>query len=384
MTMWVRTLDQQPYRILHVFGIMNRGGAESFAMDVYRHLDRSVVQFDFVVHSNEAGHFDREIRDLGGRIFVLPSPNQAGAAKYKRELAEVLAKQGPFRGVHSQVYYFSGLVLQVAEACGIPVRIANSNSIQDGRRGSWLRKLYRWYMKSLIIKHSTHLLGVSQEACRSLFGKDCFHSLNKVSVIPNAVNLEKYRFLPQDKAILRNKLSLPATSPIVGHVGRFNAPKNHKFLIEVFAALHQFVPQAQFVLAGDGPLREEIEGLIKERGLEEHVHLLGVREDVPEILGALDVFVFPSLYEGLGLSLVEAQAAGIPSVISNTIPSDVDLGLGLIKAMSLHESPSVWADEIMRRFHHDKQSWETVERHIRDRNYEISELSLKLQSLYTG
>jgi len=378
------TTGEHPIRILHFFGIMNRGGAESFLMDIYRHLDRNAVQFDFAVHDGQVGHFDAEITELGGRIFVLPSPGKVGVNRYKKEVSRLLAEQGPFHGVHSQVYYFSGLILKVARECGVKVRIANSNSIQDGKSSTLYRRMYRWYMTRLIVKHSTHLLGVSREACKSLFGANCFETMNKVDVIPNAIDLTKFNSLPDDKAILRRKLGLPVPNLLIGHVGRFNPPKNHAFLIEAFAHVHRLEPEARLVLVGDGPLRQEIEALIAANGLQDFVYLLGIRQDVPEILGAMDVFVFPSLYEGLGLSLVEAQAAGVPSVISDTIPADVDLELGLITMLSLKQSPRAWAEEILEQNRKERRNWETVERHIVERNYEIGGSSRKLQALYMG
>jgi glycosyltransferase EpsF len=376
-------LSQQPLRILFFFGIMNRGGAECFVMDIYRHIDRDKVQFDFVVNDGRRGHFDQEIHDLGGRIFIVSSPGEVGISRYRQQISDVIQEYGPFHGIHSQVYYFSGAILQVASQMAIPVRIANSNSIQDGQRNTWIRKLYRWYMKKLILKHSTNLLGVSREACTSLFGHNCFERDN-VTVIPNGINLDNYRKVNIDKSWLRQKLQLPMYSPLIGHVGRFNTPKNHSFLIDVFSCLLKQIPEANLVLVGDGPLRADIEQLIRDKGIENQVHFLGMREDVPEILGALDVFLFPSLYEGLGLALVEAQAAGIPSVASDMIPADVDLGLGLVQFISLQAELEQWVTAIVNYMHTERLSWEAIEQNIRERNYDIKGLSKQLQAIYLG
>ncbi|MBU5443473.1 glycosyltransferase family 1 protein [Paenibacillus sp. MSJ-34] len=377
----VIVLSQQPLRILFFFGVMNRGGAETFVMDVYRHIDRSRIQFDFVVHSHREGHFDREIYELGGRIFHIAAPVWSRLWKYERDVRRILTEYGPFAGVHSQLYYFSGLVLQSAKACGIPIRIANSNSIRDGYRDTPLRTMYRRMMQRKIAACSTHMLGVSTAACKSLFGDDCFAS-GKVRIVPNGIHTDKYLRLPEDKQQLRRKLGLPEDTLLIGHVGRFDPPKNHRFLLRVFADLLARVPNAHLLLAGDGPLRAEIEQTASRYGIEDRVLLLGVRDDVPDLLAAMDVFVFPSLYEGLGLAAIESQAAGVPSVIARTVPGEVDLGLGLIAFADLEERTDGWVEAILRQRGRGKISRDAIERRIIERNLEISQSSRLLQSIY--
>jgi len=373
----------QPIRVLHIFGRMNRGGAETFIMHVYRNIDRSRIQFDFAVHSDQPGHYDEEIRSLGGRIFVLPRPHPATLPAYWRALVRVLRDEGPFAVVHSHVHFYSGIPLAIAASTGIPRRIAHSHNISDGKRSTWPRRLYRWYMRSLISRYATHMLGCSRPACEALYGSKCWRD-KRVQVVHYGIDLTPFELLPKDRNLLRDRIGLPRDCLLIGHVGRFDVQKNHRFLIEIFESLVAQCPTARLVLVGDGPLRPEIERLVRVKGIQDRVFFLGVRADVPEIMGCLDVFLFPSLYEGLGIVLIEAQAAGVPCVVSDVIPDEADLGLRLINRVNLESPLRLWLDSIMTCLHIPCPEWNVRAQALRKNGYDIRTSSIHLERIYLG
>jgi glycosyltransferase EpsF len=371
----------QTVRVLHIFGRMNRGGAETFIMNVYRHIDRTKIQFDFAVHSDQPGHYDEEIRSLGGRIFILPRPRLTALPVYKRALAQVLREEGPFATVHSHVHFYSGVPLAVAASAGIPVRIAHSHSTSDGKRSALSRRLYRWYMRSQIWRYATHMLGCSRPACEALYGPRCWQD-SRVRVVHYGIDPTPFELLPKDRNLLRDRIGLPRDCLLIGHVGRFEVPKNHRFLVEIFGSLAARLPTARLVLVGDGPLRPQIEQFVRAKGLENHVFFLGVRADVPEIMGCLDVFLFPSLWEGIPLTLLEAQAAGVSCVVSNVISDEADLGIGLLHSVSLEAGPEVWVDHVMRALQNNRPDWILRKEALKRNRYDVQQVAELLARIY--
>ncbi len=343
-------------RILQVVGRMDRGGAETLIMNIYRQLDRHHIQFDFAVNSPVEGHYDREIHRLGGRIFTHPSPKAVGLRKYNRAFASTLAKHGPFTGVHSHVQLFSGAILRSAAKNNIPLRIAHGHTIDKQEQKSVGRAAYIWTMRRLIDKNATHIFGCSRAACESLMGQSIWQD-SRARVLPNAIDLNQFAAIAEPNA-LRQKLGLPANATLIGHVGSFQPVKNHKFLVEIFEDLTHQVPDTHLILVGDGPLKSDIQSLIEKAGLADQTSFLGIRDDVPSILGALDLFLFPSLYEGLGIALIEAQAAGIPSVTADTVPDEADVGLGLVTFVDLNETAYFWAKRTTDHLNDQRLTWE--------------------------
>lgn len=371
----------RPLRILHVVGGMNRGGAESMIMSLYRAMDRERVQFDFAVQTDRSCHFDDEIRALGGRIYPHPIPHNAGLRGYSAALARTLRQHGPFVAIHSHVYHFSGAVLRVADRVGIPARLAHSHNSRDGQKNTAVRRLYRWYMGKLLQRHATHLLGCSRGTCEALFGDKCWRD-PRVAVLPNGIALAPFAETSGDSMQARHELSLPASGPLIGHVGRFATVKNHAFIIAFFAQFRHLVPNAHLVLVGDGPLRGEIEALIAREGLSDSVHLLGVRDNVPAIMNSLDLFVMPSLYEGLPVVLIEAQAAGVPCLVSSNITPEADLGLGLVHFLPLTSDAAAWAMEGYARLGTPRPTWPDREHSLREAGYDVEWNARQLEGMY--
>ncbi|QHW34314.1 glycosyltransferase family 1 protein [Paenibacillus rhizovicinus] len=373
-------------KVLHVVGKMHPGGIETLLMNVYRQCDRDKFEFHFAVQTEEKAFYDDEIEALGGRLLRQPHPKN-GLSAFKRTLAENIRANGPYDAVHSHIFAFSGYVLSIAHGLRIPVRISHSHNVQSGGAAaakSLKRRVYNAYMGHLIRRHATHMLGCSKAACESLYGANCWKN-GRVMVFPNAISVEPYAALPADRQQLRAKLGLPqGNAPLFAHIGRFADQKNHAFLIDRFAEFAAREPGAGLLLVGDGPKRQEIERKVKELGLSEQVAFLGLRSDVPELLGAVDGFVLPSLYEGLGIVLIEAQAAGLPCLVSEGIPEEADLKLGLFAKLKLTDDPSQWVDGFRRLASSKTPEWRSRLAALDRFGYNMTASVRRLEQLYGG
>jgi glycosyltransferase involved in cell wall biosynthesis len=374
-----------PIRVLHVIGKMNRGGAETLIMNLYRNIDRRNIQFDFLVHTHEEGDYDGEIKRLGGRIYVLPLPNEVGVKVYKKGLSKVLESNGPFKAVHSHVHYFSGIILSVSKKLKVPIRIAHSHTTSDGKNSTIRRVLYRKYMSFLINKNSTNLFSCSDKASSSLFGSRSLVD-KRLKRISNGVDLNLFENNKDRKREILDTLNIDENDTIIGHVGSFTYPKNHKLMIEIFALLKIHIANAKLVLVGDGPLKETILQDIKAKGLEKSVFMLGVREDVPDIMSIFDVFLFPSIYEGLPTVLIEAQASSLRCIISDNITKEIDMGLGLINSVGINENKTVWIEAILNalKYKNKQLDWSQIQKNIKKGGFDIQQVSSCVERLYTN
>ena len=330
-----------PIRVLQVVTIMNRGGLETMLMNYYRQIDREKIQFDFMVHRFENGHYDKEIEELGGKIYRMPPIKPGNYHHYFKLLDEFFESHQEYKVVHSHINENSSFVLRAAKKADIPCRIAHSHLSDLGLD----RKLpFRLYARYLMKDQPNYYFACSKNAGKWLFGKK-HTKLNEVMILNNAVNAGDFKF----NETIRNKMKaeLGITNELVlGHVGRFNKQKNHDFLIDVFKAVHQKHSDAILLLIGDGHLRPSIEKKVKNLGLSSNVKFLGVRSDIPELMQVMDIFLFPSLFEGLPVVLVEAQASGLKCIVSNTITKESDV-TGRVEFISLNQSPDYWAKQIL-------------------------------------
>ncbi len=371
-------------RVLHCFGGMGLGGAETFVMHVYRSVAREELQFDFAVSARTDGYYDDEIKNLGGRIIRHTPPAEAGFRRYAAELRNILRRDGPFDAIHSHLYYFSGYVLRIAALEHVPARVAHVHCTRDGRSGTLSGLAYHAAMRGLIKRNATHILGCSRGALASMFGKG-WDSDSRMSVVRNGIALAPYAAIcRRNKEDLRQELSIPNGNEILGHLGRFDEVKNHRYLIEIFRRYLDKGHKATLVLIGDGGLRREIERQVEAIALGEHVRFLGKRPqtEVPQLLGAFDVLVMPSLNEGLPVTLVEAQAAGVPCVISDAITREADLGLGLLRFVSLKAGGEEWCEQIMEALRMERPDWDTRKRAIQESGYDISSSADALSRIY--
>lgn len=356
-----------PIRVLQVVTHMERGGLESTLMNYYRHIDRERVQFDFLVHRQERAAFDDEIESLGGKLYRLPRlvPWSEG---YLAALNHFFDEHPEYKIVHVHQDCLSSVILRAAAQHNIPVRIAHSHNANQDKNLKYPIKL--WCRRS-IPKYTTNLFACGKDAGDWMFGGAPYQIIN------NAIDATAYSFNPKKRIEMRHQLGL-ADKLIIGHVGRFNPQKNHLFLLDIFAALLKKEPNAVLLLVGGGEDMLKIQAKAHALGIAEHVRFLGVRSDVADLMQAMDVFVFPSLYEGLGIVLIEAQAAGLPCVVSDTIPREAYL-TDFVTAERLSSSPETWADNIL-----EKRNFPRIDRRaeIAAHGFDITTEAVKLQEFY--
>ena len=356
-------------RVLQVATYMGRGGLESMIMNYYRHIDREKVQFDFLVHRQFRADYDDEIESLGGRIYRLPQLIP-WSGSYKKALNRFFVDHPEYKIVHVHQDCLSSVILRAARQHGVPVRIAHShNSSQDKN----LKYPIKLYYRRQIPTYATHLFACGQDAGIWMFRGKPFQILN------NAIDAKKYRFDPAQLKQIREEFEIPAGSFVIGHVGRFALQKNHKFLIDIFAEVQKRQADARLLLVGDGDLRSAMESKVTSLGLSEKVIFAGVRSDVADLMQAMDVFVFPSLYEGLPVTMIEAQAAGLPCIISDKVPPECILTEGLVDVMPLSASPETWAEKILA-----KRAIPRTDRRaeIAAHGFDITTEAVKLQEFY--
>ena len=357
-----------PIRVLHIVTYMGRGGLETLLMNYYRKIDRNKVQFDFLVHRSFKADYDDEIHLLGGRIYHLPRLNPLDPA-YLKKLDLFFERHQEYRIVHSHLDCMSGVVLKYAKKWGIPIRIAHAHSSSQTKDIKYPVKLY---FRTWITQYANILFACGQEAGVWMFKGKRFVILN------NAIDIEKYVYNPESRKRIRNQLSICQESFVVGHVGQFRVEKNHQFIIRIFEEVHKREKQAVLLLVGDGSQREAINSLVREKQLSDYVVFTGLRTDVPELLQAMDVFLLPSMYEGLPLSIIEAQASGLPCFISDRVPAEC-AKTDLVRQKKLSESPETWADEIL-----ECQSVERCDQteKIAQKGFDINSNAKKLQNFY--
>jgi len=329
-----------PIRVLQVLAGMNRGGAETLVMNIYRNLDRTKVQFDFILFRQEECDYNEEIRKLGGKIYWIPRYNGKNHFKYKKAWNTFFKKNPEYRIIHGHVRSTASIYLKIANKYGLTT-IAHSHSTAS--RGKLHEQLLKNIIQYPIRNISDYLFSCSEQAGLWLYGSKATKKDN-FRIIMNAIDTEAYRYNEASRNETRKQLQVE-NKFVIGHIGTFTRPKNHTFLLDVFKEVHQRNSDATLLLIGDGELRSSIERKIKNLGLADSVILTGVRTDVKALLRAMDVFVFPSLFEGLPVTIIEAQASGLYCIVSDTITDEVKIS-DSIKFISLSETPEYWSNEI--------------------------------------
>lgn len=338
--------DRNSIRILHVVGGMDRGGIETWLMHILRHIDRDRFQMDFLVHTTKPCAYDDEIRALGSQIIPCLSPSKPWL--YARNFKRILREKGPYDVIHSHVHHFSGYVLRLAKQLGIHTCIAHSHNDTSAveERALWYRRGYLTLTKMWIAHYASLGLGCSRKAAANLFGLD-WQSDPRWQILYYGINLNPLRDRI-DPVALRSELGIPSDAFVIGHVGRFAEQKNHLFLLEIAAEVAKHEPKMRLLLVGEGSLRPNIEQKVLQLGLSDRVIFTGSRPDVPHLMrGVMDVFLFPSLHEGLGLVLIEAQAAGLPCIFSNVVPEEANAIKPLVQRISLSQPVSEWVQGVL-------------------------------------
>ena len=339
----------QGIRVLHVLGNTQLGGAESRVMDLYRHMDRERVRFDFLVHTEKEGHFDKEIKELGGQIFCVPRFRLYNFFSYRKAVKNFFEGHREFQAVQGHITSTASIYLPIAKKAGIPVTIAHARSagVDKGIKG----KMTRWMRRNLS-KKADYLFTCSELAGISVFGEKAVRE-GKTIFIPNAIDCRLFAYNEKKRMELRRKLGIE-DKYVIGHVGRFHYAKNHEYLLHIFAELckkeklnEDLKNKKSFVLLllGEGSGMEGARALAEELGIADRVYFLGNRDNIYDYYQAMDYFVYPSRYEGLPGTMVEAQASGLKCVMSDTICREVAV-TELVHTMDIRADAALWADYI--------------------------------------
>lgn len=346
---------EQPIRVLHVLGTTQLGGAESRIMDLYRHIDRNRIQFDFLLHTGQKGYFDDEIAKLGGRIFRVPRFRLYNYFSYRKAMKAFFKEHHEFRVVQGHITSSAAIYLPVARKAGVPVTVAHARSagVDQGMKG----KITRWMRRNLSQK-TDYMFTCSELAGISVFGRKAVEE-GRTIFIPNAIKCASFAYNERKRQEMREKLGL-SEKYVIGHVGRFHYAKNHQFLLQVFAALCHNFPRENgceyaLLLLGEGALMDSVKKLAEELGVGDKVHFLGNKGNVYDYYQAMDYFVYPSRYEGMPGTIVEAQTAGLRCLMSDTICEEV-VATELVNVMGLCEPPKEWAEYLAATADYERRS----------------------------
>ena len=377
--------NDEPTRILQVLTIMNLGGAETMIMNYYRHVDRTKVQFDFLLHRQERGFFDDEIESLGGKIYRMPAISPKNYFSYKKQLHVFFDEHPEYKIIHSHLNALSSIILGVAKKKNIPVRIAHSHlAVEAGvlrkifKKNTDIKATVKDSIQSLVrgkvAKVATHFFACGEKAGEWLFGQK---NKDKVTIINNAINASLFTYNASKSQKIKEAFSL-LNKKVIGHVGRFSEQKNHFFLIKIFNEIYKKDNNCVLLLIGNGTLENKIKAEAKRLNIDKSIRFLGLRDNIPELLQGFDLFLFPSLYEGLPVTLIEAQASGLKAITSTTVTKEANI-TGLVTYLDLEKSELDWAESVLS--HIDYNRKDTLNQ-IKKGGYDIFENAKNLQTFY--
>ena len=326
-------------RLLCIISVMNTGGAETFLMKIYRKLDRTKYQMDFCVNSTSKGYYDEEIKSLGGKIYFIPCKSQ-GLLKFKKNLSNLLESNRYDYVLRITSNDFGFYDLKIAKKCGVKCTIARSSNSSDG---SSLSKLIVHYFGRFLFSDYVDIkIAPSDLAAKYTFGNKLYKS-NQVHILHNGLDMDVFEYNEKMRKKKREELNINNDTFVIGHIGRLTKQKNHLFLLDVFEKINTSLPNSVLILVGDGELKQEIINKAKDKLLLDKILFLGIRSDIPDLLSTFDLFLFPSFYEGMPNTVIEAQANGLPCLLSDSITKEVNI-TGLVYFESLKSSPDKWAN----------------------------------------
>lgn len=327
-------------RILHMIGSLDIGGSQMMLMNIYRTIDRKKIQFDFIVDHPEQLYFKEEIEKLGGKIYVMPIFTGKNYFQVKKAWNRFFDEHVEYHVLHSHVRSYAAIYIPIAKKHGVRT-IVHSHSTSNG---SGVKSIAKAILQYPLRYEADYFFGCSQKAGEWLFGKKIVHS-DRYFTIKNAIDTQKYFFDREQRRLLRYQLGIGEDVTVFIHVGRMHEAKNHTFLLNVFSALLKEIQNSMLLIVGDGELSEEIKIQIKQLNLELKVEMLGARNDIPNILKAADVFLFPSKWEGFPVTVVEAQASGLPCFVSNKVTREVGMS-ELVQFLPIDRGTQMWVDAI--------------------------------------
>lgn len=364
---------EEPIRVASVIGRYIGGGVEAVTINYYRNIDKNKVQLDFICDEDSTNIPYEEIERMGGKVIIIPSYSKP--FKYHKALKRVL-KEGNYKIIHSNINTLSVFSLFAAKCAGVPVRIAHSHSTTNKKEKK--KNLMKQVLRPFSKVFATDYMCCSELAGRWLFGNKEYDKGN-VYLLNNAIDLDKFKYNESLRKKKRKELGIKDNTLVIGHIGRFVAQKNHDFLIDIFDEIHKKNNNSILLLAGQGPLMEDIKNKVKELNLDDNVKFLGQRNDANELYQAFDVFLLPSLYEGLPVVGVEAQAAGLLCYLSDDMTKETKV-LDITKFMSLNNTLKEWADNIL----DDVKKYKRIDtsKEMTAKNFNIKEEAKKLEEYY--
>lgn len=360
---------KEQVRVLHILQRMEAGGTQALLMNIYRNIDREKVQFDFLVEYPNKHFYDDEIFSLGGKIYYTNVRKDLNIIKFTKHLKKII-KENDYKIVHVHTYSIGYFCLKAAKNCGVPIRIAHSHSNSMTKDKKQVLKII---LKKLYPKYATDLFACSEEAGRFLYENREFQ------IVTNAIKTQKF----SDNIKNRDKLLEAENFKdkfVVGHVGRFRPEKNHTFLVKIFAEIKKIIPNAYLLMVGDGELENNIKEQLKELRLEKDFSIINNKRDIENAYQLMDIFIFPSLYEGLGIVAIEAQASGVPVLCSTTLPIESKVS-PLYKKVDLNKKAAFWAKEALELANHPLAHTD-MQQNIIESGFDISTTALKIQNFY--
>ena len=370
---------QEPIRVLQIVGRMDRGGIENFVMNIYRNIDREKVQFDFLAHYGREAAFNYEIRSMGGRIYEMPPIRDETHVyywklfEYRRALNKFFEEHKEYKIIHGQMTNTAAIYMPIAKKHGVTTRIAHSHN-SHGKVG--MLGVVTDILKKPVFKYATDLFACS-EAAAKYFYPESYVNAGKVTIVPNAVDAKKFQFNPEKRKQMRAEFGLE-DKLVIGCVGRFRAEKNQVFLIGVLKEALKIAPDAVLLFAGDGPLEDDCKKKASEIGIGDKCVFLGMRSDIPDVMQAMDVLAMPSLFEGLPVTGIEAQASGLHCVVSDGITNEMN-AIDMVHYVSLEAPLKKWAETIVNAGRLPrKDTYEAVKR----AGYDIHTIAPWLQEFY--
>lgn len=363
----------EPLRVLQISFAMDMGGAETLLMNLYRNIDRTKVQFDFLLHCSHESAYEKEILSLGGLIYKIPRYLGYNKFTYERALTAFLKVHPEHIIIHDHLMDSASETLKIAKKLG-RITIAHSHAASAPFS---LKDIYRFFFRRNLWKIADYRFACSEEA-----GKWLYRGKADFMILKNGIDTARFKFNDNIRNSIRNNLGIENKTRVIGIVGRLDAIKNHARLLKIMSSLVSCLHDSVLLIVGDGPLEKELKSTVKKLELDNKVIFTGPRTDVNELLMAMDCFALPSLSEGLGIVLVEAQATGLPCVFSDVVPKDVDLIPELIHRVSLSDSDETWAKTILTSHPLNDRgcAWETV----KNEGYDIKNSAEQIQSFYLG
>ena len=385
--------------VLVLITVMDRAGAETMMMNYLRNINREKIHMDFLINREQKADYEDEIEKLGGRIYHMCPLYPGKFHRYKKEFRNFLEEHPGYDIIHSNLEERSYFAFKIAKKMGIPVRIAHAHSAPCGRN---MKMIMRLYFRRKLQKYCTHKVACGEKAAKWLFGSDADlvemesfvngenHSKNTVVLMKNAVDTDKFSYSTDVREKVRKKMKISRDTLVIGHVGRFTHDKNQSFLIDIFKNVNSLNKKSAMMLIGGGKpkeeisYKEEIEIKVQQSGLKGKVKLLGVREDINELMQAMDILVMPSKTEGFPVTLVEAQAVGLCCLVSDAVSYDINM-TEKIQYKSLEEEASQWAQKILSMTaggqNREAESVPMKEKVV-ERGYEIADAAKNLEAFY--